>query len=55
MKLIAFVLALLLFMFAGFLFGVGCAAGAHTSIMRGIACGNTFTVDGKQYRGVEVE
>ena len=55
MKLIAFLLVLLLFMFIGFMVGFGCAAVAHASIMRGLTYGHAFTVDGKRYRAIEVD
>lgn len=55
MKLIAFIIAMLLFMFIGFMVGFILAAAAHTNIMRGIAQGNAFTVGDKKYRAVEVD
>jgi hypothetical protein len=55
MKLIAFLLALLLFLAIGFMVGFTLAALAHTNIMRGIAEGNAFTVGDKKYRAIEVD
>lgn len=55
MKLIAFLLALLLFMAIGFMVGFVLADSAHAKLLLKIANGDAFWVGNIKYRAVEVE